>query len=413
MYNKFFLLHTRLFFTVIFCIAQNTVAQDITNTVFGSTAHFTVNTHLGVNYLDISGFGITNNLHFGGSTFLVKSGQGSNLLEITQTSITNTLAGGKFYVRNPAGQSLLEIGDFTLGTKFFLSGGPIMEFKGPNQISLGTSNTSSGNKSISLGTDLTSSGTNSIALGNGSTSSGTNSISIGRGNISSGEESISIGSFTEASGFRSYAFGYNVSTNSKTGAFIIGDGNSIQISSSANHEMTMRFSGGYRLFSSSDGTFGVSLATSGSSWASISDSTKKENFVYADGEYFLNSLSNLRLGSWNYKGQNSEEYRHYGPMAQEIFHYFGKDEFGVIGNDTTLATADMDGIIMICLQALEKRTTELQKENEQLRAELNDLQYVKEQLSEIENLKEELYEQVRFIKESNIDANVKVSSLNN
>jgi hypothetical protein len=45
-------------------------------------------------------------------------------------------------------------------------------------------------------------------------------------------------------------------------------------------------------------------------------------------------------------------------MAQEIFHYFGKDDFGTIGNDTTLATADMDGIIMIALQALEKRTTE-------------------------------------------------------
>ena len=45
-------------------------------------------------------------------------------------------------------------------------------------------------------------------------------------------------------------------------------------------------------------------------------------------------------------------------MAQEIFHYCGKDDFGTIGNDTTLATADMDGIIMIALQALEKRTTE-------------------------------------------------------
>lgn len=45
-------------------------------------------------------------------------------------------------------------------------------------------------------------------------------------------------------------------------------------------------------------------------------------------------------------------------MAQEIFHYFGKDDYGTIGNDTTLATADMDGIMMIALQALEKRTAE-------------------------------------------------------
>jgi hypothetical protein len=46
-------------------------------------------------------------------------------------------------------------------------------------------------------------------------------------------------------------------------------------------------------------------------------------------------------------------------MAQEIFHYFGTDKYGTIGNDTTIASADMDGIMMICLQALEKRTKEL------------------------------------------------------
>ncbi len=45
-------------------------------------------------------------------------------------------------------------------------------------------------------------------------------------------------------------------------------------------------------------------------------------------------------------------------MAQEMFHYFGKDDYGTVGNDTTLATADMDGIMMIALQALEKRTAE-------------------------------------------------------
>jgi hypothetical protein len=46
-------------------------------------------------------------------------------------------------------------------------------------------------------------------------------------------------------------------------------------------------------------------------------------------------------------------------MAQEIFHFFGHDGKGTIGCDTLLATADMDGIMMICLQALEKRTGEL------------------------------------------------------
>jgi hypothetical protein len=49
-------------------------------------------------------------------------------------------------------------------------------------------------------------------------------------------------------------------------------------------------------------------------------------------------------------------------MAQEIFHYFGHDGIGTIGNDTTLATADMDGIIMICLQALEQKVRDQMSE---------------------------------------------------
>jgi t-SNARE complex subunit (syntaxin) len=123
----------------------------------------------------------------------------------------------------------------------------------------------------------------------------------------------------------------------------------------------MRFAGGYRLFTNSNASVGALLDAGANSWTTISDSAKKENFLYADGEEFLNSLSKLKLGSWNYKAQEPEQFRHYGPMAQEIFHFFGKDELGTIGNDTIIATSDIDGIVMICLQALEKRTTELKK----------------------------------------------------
>lgn len=137
--------------------------------------------------------------------------------------------------------------------------------------------------------------------------------------------------------------------------------------------MTMIFTGGYRLFTNDAATTGATLASGANSWGSVSDSTKKENYLNTDGEYFLNSISKLKLGSWNYKGQNLKIFRHYGPMAQEIYHYFGKDDFGTIGNDTTLATADMDGIMMIALQALEKRTTELKKEKKELNMYIEEL----------------------------------------
>ena len=124
--------------------------------------------------------------------------------------------------------------------------------------------------------------------------------------------------------------------------------------------------GGYILYSAPNLSTGVSLSSGGNAWASISDSTKKENYRSANGDYFLSSLSKLKLGSWNYKTQDPKTFRHYGPMAQEIYHYFGNDGTGTVGCDTLLATADMDGIMMICLQALERRTTELQKKTKEL-----------------------------------------------
>ncbi len=43
---------------------------------------------------------------------------------------------------------------------------------------------------------------------------------------------------------------------------------------------------------------------------------------------------------------------------------------GTIGCDTLLSSADFDGINFIAIQALEKRTSRLQSENEQLKEEL-------------------------------------------
>jgi hypothetical protein len=75
----------------------------------------------------------------------------------------------------------------------------------------------------------------------------------------------------------------------------------------------------------------------------------------------------MRLGSWNYKFQNAKIFRHYGPMAQEFYKAFGNDGVGKIGCDTLINSADIDGVMMIGLQALEKRSTMLLTQNEQLK----------------------------------------------
>jgi hypothetical protein len=60
-------------------------------------------------------------------------------------------------------------------------------------------------------------------------------------------------------------------------------------------------------------------------------------------------------------------------MAQDFFAAFGHDGIGTIGNDTTLSSADFDGINFIAIQALEKRTTTLKNENEELKSKFNQI----------------------------------------
>ena len=48
--------------------------------------------------------------------------------------------------------------------------------------------------------------------------------------------------------------------------------------------------------------------------------------------------------------------------------------YGTIGNDTTINQADFDGINLIAIQALEKRTSDLQKEIELQRRKIEQLE---------------------------------------
>jgi len=195
-------------------------------------------------------------------------------------------------------------------------------------------------------------------MGYYSTASGFGSTAMGN-SIASGDLSTAMGDGT-ASGYLSTAIGYRASTNLRRGAFVIGDGDasSAIVYSDTTDTFTARFRYGYKLYTNNTLTTGVQLGASGSSWSSISDSTKKTAFHAVDSENLLSRFGSLRLGSWNYTGDMSPQRRHYGPMAQEWFAAFGRDGVGTIGDDTTLASADVDGVLCIAVQALEKRTSE-------------------------------------------------------
>ena len=99
-----------------------------------------------------------------------------------------------------------------------------------------------------------------------------------------------------------------------------------------------------------------------------SDKTKKENFRLIDGEEVLKKLRDLSVPSWNYIGNDPKTLRHYGPMAQEFFVAFGNDGVGTVGSPTTINSGDMGGILMIAVQALEKRTAELKERDARIAA---------------------------------------------
>ncbi len=104
-----------------------------------------------------------------------------------------------------------------------------------------------------------------------------------------------------------------------------------------------------------------------------SDRNKKENFQPIEGEEVLTRIRGLSLTSWNYIGQDSKQFRHYGPMAQDFFAAFGRDAYGAIGTPTTITSGDLDGILMVAAQALERRTAEQEKEIAALRGENADI----------------------------------------
>jgi hypothetical protein len=247
---------------------------------------------------------------------------------------------------------------------------------GNETIATGVFSFAFGDASLATGTSSVAMGSNNTAAGGASTAMGFKARALGLG-------SVALGYGVSATGQHSVAIGHTATNNNFKGTMAMGDASTNDsVRNSADNQFVSRYAGGYKLFSNSTTSIGVQLTPGGSSWSFLSDSTKKENFTQANAELFLHKLRGLKLGSWNYKSQPAANYRHYGPMAQEIFSAYGKDEHGTIGCDTLLASADMDGIIMIMLQGLEKRSLNEQQQNKKLQDELKKTKSIVTKLAE-------------------------------
>jgi FtsZ-binding cell division protein ZapB len=227
------------------------------------------------------------------------------------------------------------------------------------------------------------------AMGNFTEASGNyGATAMGDFTRASGNDgATAIGHNARASGNSSVALGSFVSTNGKTGAFFFGDRSTTTIRDIGfDNQFACRFVNGYYFISGSNinGDLGVLIGPNGNAWNSICDSTRKENFLPLSGRMVLDRIDQIPMRSWNYRGVDPTQDRHYGIMAQEFYHAFGHDDIGTIGKDTLVNPIDMLGIAYAAIkelhsenkaliqktEGLEKQSVLLKEQNEQLQQQL-------------------------------------------
>jgi len=233
---------------------------------------------------------------------------------------------------------------------------------GPSATAMGYETTASGINAVAMGSSTTARGDYSMAAGHGSVAAGEISIAIGSQTSAGGYGAIALGNKTTASGMYSTAMGCFARTAGHGGAFVIGDNSTTSLlSSSADNEMTMRFAGGYRFYTSSNLSTGAFIAPGGSGWASPSDRNMKENITPVDGENLLASIRRLPVTEWNYISADPSV-RYIGPMAQDFW-----QAFRLCGTDSlTINSVAIDGVNLAAIKALERRTRELRAAMERI-----------------------------------------------
>ena len=311
----------------------------------------------------------------------------------------------KLYIQNDSSSSPLIWGNFADGNKKVKINGDFETtgdiFSSANLVAIGENSEIGGNNSFAFGYYSNSSGGSSYAMGNFALASATSAYAFGNGAKATGASSHAYGSNAQANGDFSTAIGSNVfadgdyskaiGTNAKitaNGSMFLADNSTSTVHTTViDNIFNARFANGYKLFTNSNLSVGAQMLAGANSWTVISDSTKKENFRVVNADEVLSKISKFNLRSWNYKGQDPTKFRHYGPMAQEFYNAFGNDGIGTVGNDTTIASADFDGINLIAIQALERRTNvqndlinEMMKEIKQLKIRNSQLEQVNNDL---------------------------------
>lgn len=177
-----------------------------------------------------------------------------------------------------------------------------------------------------------------------------------------------IGETATASSADATAIGVNVSA-SHAGAVIIGNGGGA--STQAANATTIVGTGGVYACADSACANGAYIPAGATGWSNHSDRNLKENFVQLDREDFIERFSELDITLWNYKTRKNKN--NIGPMAQDFNRLFA-NIFNLQSDNKGISNKDIRGVTMVTVQGLIDRTETLQKENDELKAKLKDIE---------------------------------------
>jgi hypothetical protein len=232
----------------------------------------------------------------------------------------------------------------------------------------------------------------SVAIGQNVRASGDGGTAFGVRSTAAGSSTFAAGEDNTASGAASVALGYHAHTNARQGSFVFGDRSTVDtIRAGVNHSANWRVSGGFRIFTSSNLSTGVTLQsgaivsnwgqanaviststgamlTTGGVWQNASDVNRKHLFEDVSGEEVLLRLREVPIRRWSYLSEDGDV-RHLGPTSQD-FHA----AFGLGHDDRSIGTVDADGVALAGIQALEARTVELRAENDALKQRVAELE---------------------------------------
>lgn len=160
----------------------------------------------------------------------------------------------------------------------------------------------------------------------------------------------------------------NVQTNNLTNATAIGYGALVNASNSMRFGNSIVTKWGFGrnvttgvLQVGDDATNGNgAYLSAGGTWVNTSDAHKKENFEEVDGKELLETIMQLPITKWNYKGQASAP--HIGPMAQDFYKLFNVGD-----NNTSISSVDPSGIALRAIQELIKENAALKQQMEELK----------------------------------------------